>query len=169
MGGLIGIVLKFFHTTKNGAKVSDTTVNAGGGANKTCEHFQPANEDSVPLNGDYAILVSIPRSGGMVTVGYVDKTNQQLASAGEKRLYSRDENSVQKCEIWLKKTGEISISNANGNLRLNVDGTINANDAIITTNGDVITASGVSLNNHTHAQGNDSGGSVEQETNPPTQ
>lgn len=169
MGGLIGIVLTFLHTIRNGAKVSDTTVNAGGGANKTCEHFQPANEDSVPLNGDYAILVSIPRSGGMVTVGYVDKTNQQLASAGEKRLYSRDGSGAQKCEIWLKNTGEIATSNANGFFILNEDGSINANGATITPDGDVITAAGVSLNNHTHAQRNDSGGSVEQETEPPTQ
>ena len=74
--------------------------------------------------------------------------------------------------ISLKPSGEIQITNSSANITLNPDGTIKANGATITTDGNVITANGTNLDDfyadylaHTHKQtGHESG----QETDPPT-
>lgn len=52
--------------------------------------------------------------------------------------------------IKLEDGGDVSISNSNGYLTLKADGSVLSNGATITTDGDFITASGISLDNHTH-------------------
>tara|TARA_R110000851_G_scaffold296559_1_gene451717 strand:+ start:1954 stop:2610 length:657 start_codon:yes stop_codon:yes gene_type:complete len=73
--------------------------------------------------------------------------------------------------------GALVIQNRDGSVKISLNGTrikmqspsdIEINGAKITPSGDVVTASGVSLNNHPHNQSNDSGGNTEQATDAPT-
>ena len=61
-------------------------------------------------------------AGREAITGYVDPNNESKAAAGEKRIYARDENGVEVAEIWLKNTGEATISNGNGSTTLRPDG-----------------------------------------------
>lgn len=164
----LGKVLSFIRGTRNGAKLSDVKLDPGGGPNVTGEHFSAPGDDAYPLPGDYIITVDIQRSGGAAVVGYLDPKNDQKATAGEKRIYARSGDGASIVELWLKNTGEATLVNNSGYMTLKPSGEVEINGARITPGGDVISATGVSLNNHTHTQGNDSGGSTEVPTNPPT-
>lgn len=181
----LGKLLSFIRGDRNSAKVSDVKLNPGGGPNVTAEHFSAPGDDAHPLPGDYVVGVPIQRSGGSAVVGYLDPKNDQKAAAGDKRIYARNSAGASIVELWLKNdgtavlenakgsvvlklTGEIDSRNTNGYYTLKDDGEIEANGARITTGGDVITASGVSLDNHPHNQGNDSDGDSEVPTDPPT-
>lgn len=185
--GLISKVLSYTRIADRfGAKVSDVKHDPGGGANETGEHFQAANQDAVPLPGDYLLTVSVQRTGGEVVVGFIDPKQEQTAEPGEYRAYARDANGAQVVQVHLKKDGTAVLNNANGAYTLNPDGSAvvttpdgdntfatdgsftSSTGARITSDGDFVTASGVSLDNHPHNQGNDSGGNSEQPTNPPT-
>lgn len=184
--GRIARVISFLRGERNGAKVSDVKTDAGGGANVTAEHFQPAGDDAFPLDSDYVIINPVAGTGREVVTGYLDPLNAPKANAGDKRIYARDasDGSVV-VEVWLKNDGTAIVSNSNGSFTLSPDGSIKglngagvfelevggdfvANGAKMTTSGDVVTASGVSLDNHPHAQPNDSGGNTEQPTSAPT-
>ena len=71
-----------------------------------------------------------------------------------------DEIRIKKDDITLVLSGNSVTGIAPGGFDLN--------GAKITPSGDVVTASGVSLDNHPHNQSNDSGGNTEQPTEPPT-
>ena len=164
----LGKLLSFFRGTRNGSKLSEVKLDPGGGPNVTAEHFSAPGEDAFPLPGDYVVSVSIQRSGGSAVVGYLDPKNDQKAASGEKRIYARDNSGASIVELWLKNTGEATLVNASGYITLKQSGEVEINGAKITTDGDVITALGVSLDNHTHTQGNDSAGNSEVPTDPPT-
>lgn len=166
--GLIARVLSFRRVTRNDAKISDVKVNPSGGDNLTVEHFADAGDDSHPLPTDYVHTEPQAGTGRASALGYADILNTPKAAAGEKRIYSREVNGSIVAEVWLKNDGEIETINALGYSKLRPDGVVEANGATIPLNGDVITASGISLDNHTHAQGNDGGGDSEQETEAPT-
>ena len=164
----LGRLLSFLRTERNDAKVSDTTLDPGGGPNITGEHFADPGDDSHPLPGDYVATTGIPRSGGEVPVGYADTINDPKAEAGEKRIYGRDAaTGLAVNEIWLKADGAVLIANANGSFELKADGSIKGsnsagsfelesggdfvvNGATITAAGDVLTALGRSLDLHVH-------------------
>lgn len=164
----LGKLLSFMRSIRNGAKLSDVKIDPGGGPNVTAEHFSAPGDDAHPLPGDYIVQVAIQRSGGSAVVGYIDPKNDQKAEAGEKRIYARDSSGGCIVEFWLKATGEAKMVNGNGYITLGPDGEIEANGARITVSGDVVTASGVSLDNHPHNQGDDSAGNSEVPTDPPT-
>ena len=66
-------------------------------------------------------------------------------------------------------TGDVVIENPTHSLKLKSNGDVlHSSGAKITAAGDFITAAGVSLDNHTHAQANDSDGNTQVETNSPT-
>jgi hypothetical protein len=83
-------------------------------------------------------------------VGYLDPKNEQKAAAGEKRIYSRDGGGNTVVELWLKADGSALLSNGTGAIELKPDGEIDLNGATITPEGDIISKSGISLDNHTH-------------------
>lgn len=71
--------------------------------------------------------------------------------------------------ISLKPSGEIQITNSSANITLNPDGTITANGATITTDGNVITANGTNLDDFyqtylAHVHGGVTSGSSDTET-----
>lgn len=161
-------VLSVTRANRNGMPITDIKCDPGGGANVTAEHAQPAGDDSHPLPNDYAAISGASGTGRQTAVGYFDPLNAPKAQPGEKRIYARDTAGALVVEVWLQNDGSCVVTNGAGTLLLQPDGEFNINGARITTSGDVITAAGVSLDNHTHTQGADSGGNSQVATNPPT-
>ena len=148
--GFICKVLSFAHTTENGDKVSVVTVDPGGGANVSGDQYSPAGDDSQPLPEDFAVVVPVSGSGVNVTVGYLDRNNDQKSDAGEKRIYGRNSVGVSVVELRLKNDRSAVLSNSNGSVELKANGDVEANGVTISTTGDVTTPEGVSLRLHTH-------------------
>jgi hypothetical protein len=122
--GRIAKLLSFVREVRNGAKVSDSKVDPGGGADITAQHFAAAGDDSHPLPGDYVALNTDSGSGRESAVGYLDPLNAPKALAGDRRIYARDASGALIVEVWLKNTGEATILNANGSVTLRPDGSI---------------------------------------------
>lgn len=159
--GLISKVLSYTRIADRfGAKVSDVKHDPGGGANETGEHFQAANQDAVPLPGDYLLTVSVQRTGGEVVVGFIDPKQEQTAEPGEYRAYARDADGAQVVQLHLKKdgtavlnnaeatvemkpSGEVNTQNASGFYKLQDDGTVNINGATIDPSGNIETPANV--------------------------
>lgn len=159
--GLISKVLSYTRIADRfGAKVSDVKHDPGGGANETGEHFQAANQDAVPLPGDYLLTVSVQRTGGEVVVGFIDPKQEQTAEPGEYRAYARDADGAQVVQLHLKKdgtavlnnakatvemkpSGEVNTQNGSGFYKLQDDGTVNINGATIDPSGNINTPTNV--------------------------
>lgn len=150
--GMIGIVLEFTRTERNGAKVSDVKANPGGGALLTSDHFQPPGVDANPLPGDYTLLGEVQGTGRYSAVGYLDPKNQQTSKPGEWRAYSRDASGAQVAQVWIKDDGSVLTENENGSHVLNADGSQRsqnaggyfnlAADGTVDINGFIITPTG---------------------------
>lgn len=166
--GLISKVLSYTRIAERfGAKVSDVKHDPGGGANETGEHFQAANQDAVPLPGDYLLTVSVQRTGGQAVVGFIDPKQEQTAEPGEYRAYARDGDGAQVVQLHLKADGTAVIDNENGSITLLASGVVNINGFIINTDGSAespvsvtaptidgtssVQAAGKELVDHTHA------------------
>lgn len=150
-----------------GSNSSSARGDTGGGSIRDADHFSSPGDDAQPLAGDYAAFVESSQSGVFFSVGYIDTGNQKTAQRGEKRIYARDASGTQMCEIHLKNTGEVSLSNDNGSLTLVPAGSVFINGVEITPDGKIITPEGVVLNTHKHPQGSDSNGDAEQDTGGP--
>lgn len=126
---------------RNGAKLSESKVNTGGGFIINAEHFASPGDDSYPLAGDIVNIVPLPRSSGNdgVATGYADVKNTKKAQPGDKRIYSRTAEGIAISEVWLKNTGEIVVSNANGTFTLEPGGTIDLNGVRIDPSGNITT------------------------------
>jgi hypothetical protein len=120
--GRIAKLLSFVREVRNGAKVSDSKVDPGGGANITAQHFAAAGDDSHPMPGDYVALNTDSGSGRESAVGYLDPLNAPKALTGDRRIYARSASGALVVEVWLKNTGEATILNANGSVTLRQDG-----------------------------------------------
>lgn len=183
--GRIAKIIQFVSGTSFEAAASDVKADVGGGDIVTAPHFCQPGDDGVPLPGDFAFFSETPRRGGFASVGYVDPKNPQTALAGERRIYARDAAGEQVCQVWVKSDGTVfadndkgsytldpdgghTLQNANGFIKLLPDGSVNINGYIISTDGNGTTANGVSQDGHKHAQGADSAGNTQQETEPPT-
>ncbi len=122
MGGMIGKLLSFVRVVSNGAKVSDVKIDVGGGDVLTAQHSQESGADSNPLPDDYLVTIRIPRSGALITVGFVEPDALQKAQPGERRIYARGSNRAEVVELWLKNDGTATLDNANGSFTLSPDG-----------------------------------------------
>jgi len=132
------------------AKVLRVRVDLGGGDNRTPDQYAPAGDDYRPLPTDWATGYAQQGTGRHVVVGYVDPSNAQTAQPGERRLYARDGSGAQVAEFHLKGDGTARASNAGGYFELKPDGSVEANGAQITPDGDFITSDGISLRGHKH-------------------
>jgi len=166
--GRIAKVLSFFRSERHGTKVSGAIVDPGGRPNVTGDHFSNVGDDSYPLPGDYVAIVADAGTGREMVVGYLDPQNGQKSGLGEKRIYARDTDGNAVVEAWLKNDGEAHIFNDSGYWKLLPSGAVEVNGLTITTGGDIITASGISLDEHIHSQGNDGDGDGEADTDPPS-
>lgn len=134
---------------------------------QSVELMNQSGEDNNPPNGSRVTIIDIGMAYKIAVVS--DDNIEPITNPGEKRVYSTDtDNSAVMASIYLKTDGAIRAENDNGYYELQPSGLILANDAQITTDGDVITKNGISLDNHTHAQPNDGNGDSEAETNKPT-
>lgn len=178
--GRIARILSFLRIEKNDAKQTDVKLDPGAGANITAQNFAPAGDDSQPLPDDYAITSSTTQTGGAAVVGFVDPTSEPVAGPGEVRRYARDADGVTVAQQWIKADGTVLTSNENGSIELLPDGSIVvttpagantfgadgsvefSNGAQLDATGDYISATGISLSNHTHI------GNMGSPTSPPT-
>lgn len=188
--GLISKVLSYTRIADRfGAKVSDVKHDPGGGANETGEHFQAANQDAVPLPGDYLLTVSVQRTGGEVVIGFIDPKQEQTAEPGEYRAYARDGDGAQVVQLHLKKdgtavlnnaeatvemkpSGEVSTQNANGFYKLLDSGVVDINGFTIATDGSAespvsVTAPAISGTSSVKAAGKELAGHVHLAGSPP--
>ena len=146
--GRIGRVLSYLFKQVGEDKVADIKINTGGGANTTVQHFQPAGEDSQPLPQDILVVLKVPGVGREVAVAFVDPKNDQLAQAGEKRFYARDENGAAIATFYLKADGTIEVNNtAGGSFTMSgSDGLITINTVTIDTSGNIVSPAKISAN-----------------------
>ena len=129
--GLITRILSFTRTFRNNSNVSDVKVDPGGGANLTCENMSPCGDDAPPLLTDFAVVVPIQRTGGKVVVGYLDGINVQKSNPGDKRNFARDASTgLDVVELWLKNDGSGTLSNANGSVTLEADGSFTSTTSV---------------------------------------
>lgn len=168
LANVIGVVKGFFTRIKNGTRYRVIVVDLGGGDVRTLDHFPPINDDSYPLPSDFVATDLQVGEGRARGQGVIDPKNLLKSLIGEKRIYARAaDTGAQVCEVWLKNDGSVTVINGSGHIRLQADGEVNINGARITTGGNVITASGVSLDGHPHSQNADSDGDSQVNTNPP--
>ena len=117
--------MAFIRGERNENKVTDVKVDLGGGDIILSEHFSDAGDDSYPLDTDYALTTSIPRTGGNAVVGYLDPINEPKAQVGDKRIVGRDPNTkLVVVEVWLKSSGDALIENQNCSFLAKADGSI---------------------------------------------
>lgn len=159
----MGRIGKILNTVFGLRGVREVRADIGGKNIRSCPQFQPANEDSVPLRDDYAVILPIKTVAHDPVVGYVDVKNHTDASPvgpGEKRIYSRDANGNIVAEAFFQADGTLYIQSDNGitvdssngvviNGTVTVDGDL-AITGDITADGDIV-AGTVSLKLHTHA------------------
>jgi len=126
IGAKIAKIISFARAVRNGAQVSDATVNPGGNSNLRTEHFADSGDDSYPLPIDYSIVVGVVQTGAAagVSVGYADVKNEKKAQPGEKRIYARDANGDVVVELWLQNDGTAILSNDNGSVTLGPNGSV---------------------------------------------
>ena len=136
-------VLDFVFTGQSGRVRGDV----GGGEIVTAVHAACPGDASVPMRGDVSVVIPSPRTGGRVAVSYIDPAQPFTGNPGDKVIYSRDSSSVS-ASVELLNTGQIVISNANGNITLAPDGTVSINGGLtidatgnITTTGTISAAS----------------------------
>lgn len=77
---------------------------------KTADECAPFGDDSNPLKGMSAVFAETSVEGEPVIIGYLNEN--QLAAAGEKRIYSLKEDGSVSSFIWLNNDGKIQL---NGN------------------------------------------------------
>lgn len=130
--GRIGIIKTFERRIEEDENVSEVKIDVGGGEVLLPPHFATPGTDSTPLPGDYVATTSAPGADRQAAVGYADPVNEQVAEAGETRIYARDTDGILICEIWLKKDGSIVVRNENGNFELKANGQFNVNGGNLT-------------------------------------
>ena len=77
---------------------------------QTAMEAMPFGLDSNPIKDMIAVYAATSETGKEVIIGYLNKN--QLADAGELRLFSTDATGSLKANVWLKKDGTIEL---NGN------------------------------------------------------
>lgn len=145
---------------------TDIKSDRGSGDNVTAQHFTAPGDDSRPLPGDYAALSEASGTGNQTATGYHDSKNPPKAAPGEKRIYGRNGVGAVVSEVWLKASGDVVISNGPGVFTMTADGSVNINGLVISPEGEVTNAKGISLSGHNHPQEKDSAGNTEQDTGP---
>lgn len=120
------------------SKYKESAINAGKRVlkilefgTKTASESMPFGYDGQPTKDITAIYAETSNNSESVIVGYINKN--QLANAGEVRLYSLDENNALKSFLWLKNDGTLEL---NGNTYTAVrfeplESGINAKDNLI--------------------------------------
>lgn len=150
--GLIGRLVDFITRSRGGQQYGEATARSIGDTTLTAQHFGAPGEDARPLPGDSVIMVQGPTSGSRAAVGYAAAGEQRQAAAGERRTFARNAQGETVSQIWQYADGRVVITNQGGGaISMTPGGEVTINGVRITTAGDVVSASGISLNRHRHA------------------
>jgi hypothetical protein len=149
--GRIGKVLSW--TVK--ALTGDVRHDVGGGSVHNSQLFSDSGTDAPPMPADYVYAGETQSRNRSAVVGSVDGKNASEAVPGERRTYARDTAGTIVVTLHMKADGSARLFNGIGYIELKADGEVEANGAKITTDGDVVTAAGVSLNNHKNLAGSE--------------
>lgn len=111
-------------------------------------------------------------AGGSVVEIHLKNTGTARISNDSANIEVKDTGEITAengaCNISMEATGEIKLSNSAGYITILASGTVDINGFIIGLDGNVTTASGIGMNQHVHAQDNDSAGNTEIDTKPPS-
>ena len=160
--GFLGEISEY-ELQANGAEV---TASPGYGQySRRGKVFQQAGDEAPPLPGDVGAFFEVPGTRDYVLTGVADLDNQGEAQPGERRVFARDPENrepvawlhlfrdgravIERTEgtaIRLETDGSVELESAGTTLTVRADGEVRANGARITSEGDFITALGVSLN-----------------------
>lgn len=122
--GRIARVLEFFSKTRRSVTYSQVKSDMGGDDIRSADVFRPLGEDSQPLAEDITFVVPGPRSGQVVSVGFIDPANPTSVEPGGKKIYSRDPGGGVKAFVELKPDGEINIETGISVINAKEDGNI---------------------------------------------
>lgn len=169
MSGILAVVKSVRHTTVKGSRATAafvTEIISRATRNRTSRYVAPAGVDSLPLPGDY--VFEIPTrdgTGNARAVGYADPNNPNISELGEFRAYARDSAGAIVGQLHMLNSGVIRLFNGSGEIRIEANGLVFINGALIFTDGVIRDAGngGVTVSTHVHVE-NDSGGP----TDPPT-
>lgn len=143
-------VLSFAREIVRDVQAPEVKIDRGGGDTLRAGHFTDPGIDAAPLPGDVAAVEGSSGTGSGQVTGYQDPETKPEAAGGEIRIYSRSAPGVVAAKVWVKKSGEILITNGTGTFTLNPDGTVEANGAVIDLTGNLTTASQISSDTHPH-------------------
>ncbi len=102
----IGEILEVIRTeTDQGTPSTDLKVDLGGGNIVTATLYQPPGDDSLPLVGDYAILVDAGGRGVWVATAFMDPSLVPVAGPGERVLSARTALGELAASLHLKADG----------------------------------------------------------------
>lgn len=107
-----------------GVDVRLLQVQMAGDDVQTVQYMPTAGDDSPPMVGDKVAVVPIGPSF-RVAMGVQDSV-VPTAEAGEKKIYSRDEDGNIAASCYLKENGTIEIENANVSVFIRANGRIDA-------------------------------------------
>ena len=161
----------------NGEKYPTVKVDQGGGATVNASLLTTPNVDSLPLPGDVANIARTKRNGAPNATATVDPRNAPVALPGEFRATARvidgdatrvvsaaylradgstvistfDPEGVPTATFEVSADGSVVITTPAGPNTFNPDGSVDfSNGAQLDATGDYISATGISLNKHTH-------------------
>jgi hypothetical protein len=149
--GRIGKVLSWTVRVLTG----DVRHDVGGGSVHNSQLFSDSGTDAPPMAEDYVYAGETQSRNRSAVVGSVDGKNASEAAPGERRTYARDTAGAIAVTLHMKADGSARLFNGNGYIELKANGEVEVNGAKITTAGDVVTASGVSLDDHKHLAGSE--------------
>lgn len=148
-----------------------TSRAAGTGRETAVGYLDPKNESKAQA-GEKRIYARDPDTGDVVVEIWLKNDGEALAINANGSVKLRPDGgsvvTTPESTFDCAADGSITGQNANGAFSLETGGDFVVNGAKITTGGDVVSATGVSLNNHPHNQGSDSNGDTEQPTDAPT-
>ena len=103
-------------STQEDAEIRRLIKVLGLGTDDVQEVFQaaPYGDDSNPIKNMVAVMSETNDSGESVIVGYINKN--QIAKAGEKRIFSTDSNGNVKMSLYLKNDGNAEFGGNSDNL-----------------------------------------------------
>lgn len=139
------------------------------GYNQVSQVESLGNTSNAEIINSYGMSSNPPKDSNAIIMNVQGNEENKIAFVqssgnrfkGLKESEVKIGNYIKGSYIYFNENNEILFSNGLGNVIINNNGSININGVTITLDGDIVTASGISLNNHIHT--GDSGGT----TSPP--
>jgi hypothetical protein len=153
--GRVAEVIDSTRVEDEGAKLTEVTIDGGGGNNFTAQLSLPPGEDSLPLDGDYAFIDESDDATETYAAGFFDPKLEPKAEKGEKRLFARSALGVVVGEVFFKRDGTVTIKNQGGTWEMapNGDVTLSGNLKVLGEVTAKAESAPVNLSTHLHPTG----------------